>query len=665
MTAAQVRHLLLGITSYEDSTLGLPAGTTHNVRTLYDVLTDPAAGGVPRELCQVLEPGDHPDLLGEVARVAEQQPALVVYWTGQAAFAPDGGLCLAVPGSRAHDLATWMPASALAAAMTATATRRSDRLLILDACLSSAQAADPYGLEAEAEGALDSIADRGTAVWAGMGRTPTGFAANSQDPSVFTHELSFLFRETLSFASPLGLEAAHDRLGRAMSRSGYPPPCLRNAQAFRGPLTTASPRRLTPKRAAKALVRRTIERLASADIRRHALAVGVPVRGMEQEAAESPSPDARRFYQRLLSSGWGFTAETTRLLGTATREDLRSSIAALAKHGRNLILVYVSGAGEVFHDGSGLDLRVALSHEESISVSELIKELRRSQAERVTVLIDAYEAGVSAIAAHLSAEAAAASDWSKHAGASRLAITWGLTHHGQPGPDPLELTVQEQQSDPSTGDWGALLSTRDEADSATLLPYWCFSFPEADIRFLDSNGPLAPWRALLSRHKPAHRDPSVAQWLLSADSAPTAALLPPDPVPLAEPSKGTPQATLRRSQRARLRVVDGSLPTRPGGPVRLTFDYRPQDRDCPPQASANSPVQLTVLVSATDATVEPTLIHTHLTDQHGTPTHDIHVTPHSNTSVTLRVSVLRRADGALIQEITTVLPADVPEGAAL
>ncbi|MFJ9832853.1 hypothetical protein ACIRU2_15910 [Streptomyces sp. NPDC101169] len=115
MTATAVRQLLVGVSSYEDAALKLPAGTARNVEELREALTasqhphDEPSSRAP-QACRVLEPGDASQVPDEVAAAAQEQPSLVVYWTGHAAITQEDGVRLALPHSRVNDLSTWMPA---------------------------------------------------------------------------------------------------------------------------------------------------------------------------------------------------------------------------------------------------------------------------------------------------------------------------------------------------------------------------------------------------------------------------------------------------------------------------------------------------------------------------------------------------------------------------
>ncbi|QTD95747.1 hypothetical protein [Streptomyces cyanogenus] len=665
MTATAVRHLLVGVSSYEDAALELPAGTAHNVAQLREALTasqhhhDDASSMAPRA-CRVLEPGDASQVLDEVAAVAQEQPSLVVYWTGHAAITPEDGVCLALPHSRVDDLSTWMPADLLIESMSPRVDERWDRLLILDACLGAGQSTAGGRSDVDVSEVVTSMGRPGVAVWAGLGRTATGFAANSRDTSVFTQVLAHLLLRAAESMTPLKLQAAHEWLVQELERSGYPPPCLGNAGAFRSFLAQASdpaPQR----RRADRLVRRALGRLVPADTRRYALVCGMALWGAREQDT-SPYKNAVWLYERLLASGWGFTRDTTTVVGSVTRQELRSKISELASQGQNLVLVYLSGAARVFSERDSLDVMVALAEEQSVSVSELVEMLRTSRAERVTLLIDAYQSHTQTAVADRLAAVAQACGWAPAAGASRLAITWA-TSPAASGPDPLALTAQGSALTDEQG-WGDLLYSL--PGTGHWPRPWRFSFPEAEIRYLPGSGPLAAWQTLLGSLREPSADASVAQWLLSVNPAgvgdvpsdPFAGLVPPPAVPPA--SSPPPEA----KSSARLRVVGGTYPAAAGREILLAFDYQSHQPGTVP-VCGDDPLDLTVVVSADDAAVEPRLFYTRVDRDAGTPTQCIRLTPRTGTPVKVQLSVMRRGDGALLQELTTVLPAAAPENAAL
>ncbi|MEV7679150.1 hypothetical protein AB0O64_11430 [Streptomyces sp. NPDC088341] len=133
---------------------------------------------------------------------------------------------------------------------------------------------------------------------------------------------------------------------------------------------------------------------------------------------------------------------------------------------------------------------------------------------------------------------------------------------------------------------------------------------------------------------------------------------------------GTPSGTRRppganrprkRGHRARLRVPDGALPTRPGAAITLTFLLQPLDEPWEPDPATDAtderPLDITVRMDASSAEVSPSLMHLRLTDARGTAPGDFRITPTSAEPVKLFIDVLRRADGAVIQELTAELPA--------
>lgn len=666
MTATAVRQLLVGVSSYEDAALELPAGTARNVEELREALTasqhphNEPSSRAP-QACRVLEPGDASQVLDEVAAAAQEQPSLVVYWTGHAAITQEDGVRLALPHSRVNDLSTWMPAELLIESMSPRLDDRQDRLLILDACLGAGQSAASPRSDVDVSEVVTSMGRPGVAVWAGLGRTATGFAANSRDTSVFTQELAHLLLKAAESMTPLNLQAAHEWLAQELERSGYPPPCLGNADAFRGSLAQASDPAPQRRRRAGRLVRRALGRLVPADTRRYALVCGMALWGAREQDT-SPYKNALWLYERLLASGWGFTRDTTTVVGSVTRQELRSKISELASQGQNLILVYLSGAARVFSERDSLDVVVALAGEQSVSVSELVEMLRTSRAERVTLLIDAYQSHTQTAVARRLAATAQARGWAPAAGASRLAITWA-TSPAASGLDPLALTAQGSAPTEEQG-WGDVLYPL--PGTGRWPGPWRFSFPEAEIRYLPGSGPLAAWQTLLGSLREPSADASVAEWLLSVDPAgvgdvpgdPFVGLATPPAVPPASPPP--PEA----KSSARLRVVGGTYPAAAGREILLAFDYQSHQAGTVP-VCGDDPLDLTVVVSADDAAVEPRLFYTRVDRDAGTPTQCIRLTPRTSAPVKVQLSVMRRGDGALLQELTTVLPVAAPENAAL
>jgi hypothetical protein len=394
-------------------------------------------------------------------------------------------------------------------------------------------------------------------------------------------------------------------------------------------------------------------------MRRYALVCGMTRWGAGEDEV-SPHGHAQSLYERLLASGWGFTRDTTTVLGAVTRQELRSRIKDLADSGQNLVLVYLLGAGEVSRDRDTFDLKVAVAGAQSIAVSELVDVLRTSAAERVTLLIDAYDAQAEAVAHHLTTTVRS-TYWDSTLGTSRLVVTWASSKPAA-GPDPLALTAQGQVV-PTDDGWGALLyPAAARRETHPWSPAWRFSFPGAEIRWLADAGPLAAWQALLTDAASPSAESSVAQWLLSSGSGGT-----PKEASLAAPIPTPPHGladTASTSSSAHLTVVGGTYPVRAGAEVQLAFAYRPHAPGTVP-VCGDDPLDVTVVAAADDAVADPPLFHSCVTRHGGTPTHDITLIPRAHRPVTLQLSVLRRADGALLQELTTVLPAAAPENAAL
>jgi hypothetical protein len=129
-----------------------------------------------------------------------------------------------------------------------------------------------------------------------------------------------------------------------------------------------------------------------------------------------------------------------------------------------------------------------------------------------------------------------------------------------------------------------------------------------------------------------------------------------------------PKARRQRGHRARLHVLDDDPAAAAEAGVHVSFRYQPLDEEnetSAAPATEDAPLDITLRIRATSATVQPSLIHTHLTDERGSPPSDFRVVPESQDPVTLRIDVLRRADGALIQQLRTVLPAAEAEGSKL
>ncbi|MEU1268514.1 hypothetical protein [Streptomyces sp. NPDC005799] len=677
MMAGATRALLVGAGSSSQSALRLPPGTDRNVSALREALTDPLVGGLAPDLCQTVQAAGGDSVLRHMAKASAGDGALIVYWTGHATLSAEGALHLALPGSLPGDLTTWVPARRVTEAMTVDRSAAADRLLILDTCFSSWTGIVSGNYDGLVRRAVERVSRSGVAVLSSMGTTPTGFAANSHGLSVFTRQLIAQLQGGADASSDgLRLETLYRLLGTELDRNGYRRPCLRNAAAFRRPLAAATG---TALRESSGLLpaRRSSSHL-TADVMRYALAVAgaVPTAG----TPEQPFHDARRVYQALLKSRCGFTERSSTLLDSPpTLHALRASLEKMAHQGRNMLLVYVSSSGTVDADADGLDLRLGLAGQESVSVSDLVRDLQRARAERVTLLIDACQAHtVGEPQPDTYDDDASRPPWGKRPGFTQLAITWSTSAASSwlSALDPVALSAQEQMPLPSA--WlthSALLKQplQQPADQAR----WKFYFPGADISCVDDQGPLSPWLALHATRL-ASADTGVAHWLLSDFSAAAAvptAVAPDEETPrstaadeVVEEEAPRPKARRQRGHRARLHVLDDDPAAAAEAGVHVSFRYQPLDEEnetLAVPATEDAPLDITLRIRATSATVQPSLIHTHLTDERGSPPSDFRVVPESQDPVTLRIDVLRRADGALIQQLRTVLPAAEAEGSKL
>ncbi|GAA3804381.1 caspase family protein [Streptomyces phyllanthi] len=679
--AGATRALLVGSDSSPQSGLPLPPGAERNVSALHEALTDPLVGGLSPDLCRTVQPAAEESLLGHLTEASTGEGGLIVYWTGHATLSSEGTLYLALSGSRPGDLTTWVPARRVAEAMTAGRTATADRLLILDACFSASTGIVSGQYDTLIRRAVERVSRSGVAVLSSMGATPTGFAANSHGLSVFTRQL--IAQLQIGSGTPsdeLRLETLSRRVGLELDRSGYRRPCLRNSAAFLRPLVPAATAAL--REGSGLLPARTTSTQLTTDVRRFALAVAGAVHTGAAAAPVQPSRDANRVYQALLKSRCGFTARSSTLLDTPpTRKTLRRCLEDMAEHSRNMLLVYVSSCGTVDAGADGLDLRLGLAGQETISISDLVRDLRRTRAERVTLLIDACQA----FTGHQAQPDEYADDpsrppWGKRPGFTQLAITWNTsgTSSRLLARDPLALSAREQWS---TSAWSAFtaLVERGLQQPAGHVP-WKFYFPGLEISCLDDQGPVSPWLA----HPAAmltSPDSDVARWLLSdhlyTSLVGPVAAAPAEEVPRpSEPDDSVhgeaspPKPRRRRGHRARLRVVEDDAAATVEAGVRVTFRYQPLDegesgKSTAPEATDDAPLDITLRIEASAAIVRPSLIHTHLTDERGSPPSDFRVIPQSHDPVALRIDVLRRADGALIQQLRTVLPVAEAEGSKL
>lgn len=214
-------HLSAGAAAHVDPGLRLPSGTERNVAALKAELTDRPGLGFDARRCQTVTPSDPESLLAQVEEGSDPDAGPVVYWAGNATLADDGTLSLALPGSRAHDLRTWLPARQLAERMMAPSGRVRDRLLILDIC--------PHAFTGTLAGRYDELIRRaiervtrsGIAVLSSMGTLLTGFAANGYGLLVFTQQLTELLRSR-GRSAELRLDRLHRELRRPLARRQTP-----------------------------------------------------------------------------------------------------------------------------------------------------------------------------------------------------------------------------------------------------------------------------------------------------------------------------------------------------------------------------------------------------------------------------------------------------------
>ncbi|MBT2382467.1 hypothetical protein J7E86_02445 [Streptomyces sp. ISL-11] len=631
--------------------------------------------------CEVVTPGPGRSMMGKVAQAALSEDPLVVYWSGHATVTADGQLYLATPDSDARTLATWLSAHSVAEKMMSP-RGPADRLLILDACFSFPRSAHRSEFPDRLRRGLSRLARRGIAVLSSVSTTPTAFAANTRTPSVFTGQLATVLRTGARTATNgLSLASVHRLLGNRLSRNGYYRACLRNAAGYTTPITSGGPH--TPRPAPAALPAHP-----SQDTQRYALAVGgspAPSGPANSAFAQvRPADDARTFHAALLHGGCGFTSRSTSLLaGVPSLGTVRNSIRNLAGRSSNMLLVYVSALGVVDSGPDGLDIQLTLAPDARIATSELVKELRSSTADRVMLLVDVCTDDAAERPSGGSGHDRGFPPWQRRAGFSQVVVSWGdsvvrsptmfgssaLTPPPLPWYDGIPTRSALTRPDlplPDPSAPGDLVAT------PPFPPSWRFDFPGAQVHTVDRAGPLAAWGGLLGMAPSVVTDDAhfPLNW---ACQPPVEMIQPPArapekpgrhaarPIPaVAAPAEET--APAHRGHRARLRLADDALPVRAGSDVVLTFDYVPLDhapRVPRPSSDATEehPLDITVRIRATSATVYPSLVHLPLTDERGTPPQDFTVTPRSDEPVELSIDVLRRADGALLQELKAVLPA--------
>ncbi|MFJ9909428.1 hypothetical protein ACIRVK_42560 [Streptomyces sp. NPDC101152] len=630
--------------------MSLPEGTRRNASTLAAALTDPDLVGGSPDTCHVVSPLHDDDLLQRFSREVPPGDGLIVYWTGGRCRADlSGKLQLALPlHDDARDL--WLNVQDLVEAMKGVDSP--DRLLVLDTCLTANATVSNRQLFQE----ITRMSRQGVAVLTSVGRSPYAFAANNTGPSVFTQHLIKLLGEVADRRDPLDLKAAYRMLRKATRGEGYHSPILRNADSFSRPLVPVRnapatartrERRLPALRAASTV---TMESCA-----RYALAVaGAPLGGY----FFNPVADATTLVEALVDTHCGFTRDTTSVLAQPpTRQRLFEAVSRLSATAENMALIYLAGHGTARRSGQGLDLDLHLQNDESVRASELVTWLRQSRAQSAVLMLDVCR--MSPAEQVLPLTRAVLAD--RRAGISRLLVEWNNF-----ASQPLEVEGEDAPR-PKNSPWQ--LQAPESAATAEREVRWTFDFADARITVIDEAGPLEHWASrLLSR--PTAVNPLVhADELLSVvaesatdpgDPEPLAAepaSPPAEPVPPGSPGDRRPSRGHRR-HRPRLRVAEGALPLHVGQRLEVTFNYQPQDPDRKPQeddATDDNPLDLTLYIDADTAEVAPSIIHTRLTDHGGTPPEHFRITPSTPDPVTLRIDVLRRADGAVIQSIERVL----------
>ncbi|MCW8382404.1 caspase family protein [Streptomyces justiciae] len=629
--------------------LSLPEGTRHNASSLAAALTDPDVVGVSPETCRVVSPLQDDDLLQRFSREVPPGDGLIVYWTGGRCRANlSGKLQLALPlHDDARDL--WLDVEDLVEAMRGVDSP--DRLLVLDTCLTANATVSDRQLSQE----ITRMSRQGVAVLTSVGRSPYAFAANNTGPSVFTQHLIRLLGEVADRRDPLDLKATYRMLRKAIRSDGYHAPILRNADSFSRPLV---PVRNTPG-SARARERwlpalRAAATVAVESCARYALAVaGAPLGG----TFFNPVADATTLYDALVDTHYGFTRDTTSVLAQPpTRQRLMEAVNQVSASAENMVLIYLAGHGTVRRSSQGLDLDLHLQDDESVRASELVDWLRQSRAQSAVLMLDVCRMRPAEPVLPLTRAVLA----DRRAGISRLLVEWNNL-----AAQALEVEGGDAPR-PKGSPWQ--LQVPESAATAEREVRWTFDFADARITVIDEAGPLEAWASrLLSR--PTAVDPLVhADELLSVVAE--SATGPDDPEPLAEPASppaepvppDTPgdrrPSRGHRRHRPRLRVAEGALPLHVGQRLDVTFNYQPQDPDRQPQeddATDENPLDLTLYIDADTAEVAPSIIHTRLTDHGGTPPEHFRITPSTPDPVTLRIDVLRRADGAVIQSIERVL----------
>ncbi|WP_433917408.1 hypothetical protein OIE50_50630 [Streptomyces canus] len=568
-------------------------------------------------------------------------------------------------------------------------SRSQDRLLILDTCLAPGAAEGGSFRPGVLRREIDRLSRAGVAVLSSIDASPFAFAANSQTPSVFTQQLTSLFR-TLphEHRGTVGLPDLHRLLAASLRSSGYLRPVLRNAQSFQRPVLTLRTNVPTDRPLARRHALQAREALS-----RYALAVaGSPLRfaAARNSWEYEPAVDAAELYRVLLGSHCGFTPRSTSLVTTPpSRERLTNAIDDLVDQGQNMILVYLACHGRVESSGHSLDLALTLANRETVLASELVNDLRKARAENVVLMLDVCSSRSTEPVSPLAGRFSYAQ---RRPGFSRVFVEWMNTAtQSRPPARSLPWMLYDEP--------GCLVPYRRE-QSAQPNPRrgfeWRFNFPGAAIRYLDDSGPLehftrqlddSPAVSLLTcpgqilstiwddplagegawwqeedLQAPAFPDRHTESRTLQTPPASkaTAPAAPPAHEPRDTPAMRRP---LHRRHRARLRVAEGSLPLRVGRRLGVTFNYQPQDGDQNLRPAGTAPLDITLRIGAGTATVDRSVIHTRLTDDRGTLPEEFGITPRSQEPVTLRIDVVRKADGAMIQRVERVLEVTAGDGA--
>ncbi|WP_328759187.1 caspase family protein [Streptomyces sp. NBC_00271] len=492
---------------------------------------------------------------------------------------------------------------------------------------------------------------------------------------MFTQQLTELLRSPYARdREALKLSNLYGFLDEALRDSGYLPPLLCNAEGFRRPLARplasshSSPYELLKRRPT------ALARLLS----RYALAVAGESDdgGDDSRRWYDPSIDATTMYRSLLDSHCGFTANSTSLLSTPpSRDELFGYVEAVAQRGENMTLLYFVGHGVARQSNGQLDLYMQLADDETVSVSDLVDGLRSTRAEHVVVFIDACHSDRAGETVRLLSRAEHPFH-SERPGFSRLVVEWFNVPQQEP---PSYLPVPPVPSPYEVlRDWGG--PPEYGVDVGAIAPWrrsvWAFAFQGAVITYHDRSGPLKRWLDLLR----GSNDPVQAHRRLRGSFVTDALFDAPGPVPAAQQQATSGETTepyvpppsdagrpVFRRHRPRLRVRQETLPLRVGRHLQVTFDYLPLDEEWTVRpgvdATETSPLEITLRINAATASVRPSVIHTRLTDAAGTPPEQFEVIPEVRGPVRLRIAVVRSADGAVIQQISSVLNVTGEDGA--